>query len=75
MLHGVLDGPSLAGARLQDQQVAEVHVGRHNLQATPGGSVLDPVVLSTSINKEWTLMRLIRACVYGDKQLFGVGLT
>lgn len=45
MLHGVLDGPQLTGAGLQDQLVAEVNAGRHHLQAPARGSVHDGVVL------------------------------
>lgn len=37
--HFVFYGPLLAGARLEHQQLTEVDVGLHNLQATTSGSV------------------------------------
>lgn len=43
--HGVLNGPLLPRAGLQDQQVAEVNVGRHHFQAASGGSVDEGLVL------------------------------
>lgn len=45
LLHGVLDGPPLTGAGLQDQQVAKVNVSRHHLQTPARGPVYDGVVL------------------------------
>lgn len=45
LLHGVLDGPPLPGAGLQDQQVAEVNVGRHHFQAASRSSIYDGFAL------------------------------
>lgn len=45
LLHGVLDGPPLPRAGLQDQQVAEVNISRHHLQTAPRGSIYDGLVL------------------------------
>lgn len=45
LLHGVLDGPPLPRAGLQDQQVAEVNVSRHHLQTASRGSIYDRFVL------------------------------
>lgn len=45
LLHGVPDSPPLAGTWLQHQQVAEVNIGRHDLQTAPAGSINDGLVL------------------------------
>lgn len=45
LLHGVPDSPPLTGTRLQHQQVAEVNIGRHNLQTAPAGSINNGLVL------------------------------
>lgn len=43
--HGVLDGPPLPGAGLQDQQVAEVNVSGHHLETASRGSIDDRFIL------------------------------
>lgn len=68
LLHGVLDGPLLAGAGLQDQQVAEVNVGRHHLQTAAGGSVYDGLVLHDG-RRERAL------CCYQVQQMLHVTVT
>lgn len=45
LLHGVPDSPPLTRAGLQHQQVAEVDVGWHHLQAASAGSADDGLVL------------------------------
>lgn len=45
LVHGVPDSPPLTGTWLQHQQVAEVNVGRHDLQTAPAGSIDDGLVL------------------------------
>ena len=49
---GVLDGPLLASARLQNQQLPKVHVGWNHLQASARRSILHGLVLKGG-GRDW----------------------